>query len=138
MPHLIGGSQPVALAHNFANGFRASLGKLRGALVEPQATQEFALLRDWVGLKAHLDGQLRQHGEVYMRRQVGLAGARQRVNEFMVFHGLKTVTRRGPRIAIVDNQRSTSGARQVPAQILHEIFAYRTCLDNLVGRGSII
>ena len=38
MPHLVGGGQPVALAHNFADGVGACLGKLRGALVEPQAT----------------------------------------------------------------------------------------------------
>ena len=115
MPHLVGGGQPVALAHNFADGVGACLGKLRGALIKPQAPQEFSLLCDWVSFKTLRGGQLRKHGEIHMCRQIGFSRAGQRIYEFMVFHGLKTVPRRRAGIAIVNNQRRTADTHQVGA-----------------------
>ena len=96
--HLVWRRQTVHGALNVRlNRRRFSVAQLPGTFQEPERKQKISLINWSMNYGARRPGGLRQSLEVDMGGQIGFARLIQRVDRFVVFHGLQSNRRRPAR-----------------------------------------
>ena len=96
--------------------------------IEPE--QEFALLHRPKGGEPELDGGLLERGEIDMRREVRLAGSRQRIGITMRVHRLQGVARAALGMAVIHDQRRDGRRLGARRKHLHQGLGAGPRLDD--------